>query len=260
MRRCRNVRRARHLDVDRRAASGASTSRDHRTCGSDRKDDGQGRGRAPPFRNRDRHHHVGHLDEHPATGGRATDQRTQVEDRALVDAVLAGDRDAFRTLVDREAPVVLAVCRRILSDPTDAEDAAQEAFLIAYRKIGTFRGDGPLGGWLMRIAIREARDRAVRRRPEPSLDDGIGSQLAATVRTTDDPLASAEGRERRAALLAAIADLPAHYRDAVSLRYIDELSFSEISAATGRPEATVRTHLHRGLLRLRERLSVETRA
>ena len=66
---------------------------------------------------------------------------------------------------------------------------------------------------------------------------------------------SAEGRERRASILAAIADLPAHYRDAVTLRYVNELSFAEIAAATGRPEATIRTHLHRGLRRLRERLS-----
>ncbi len=205
-----------------------------------------------------RHADAGIGDGHPSTGGHATDQRTHEEDRALADAVLGGDREAFRALVDREAPVVLAVCRRILADPTDAEDAAQDAFLIAYRKLGTFRGDGPLGGWLMRIAIREARDRALRRRPTSSLDDEAGMlELAGDGR--HDPIASLEGHERRASLLTAIADLPAHYRDAVTLRYIDELSFSEIAAATGRPEATVRTHLHRGLSRLRERLTVEAR-
>jgi len=201
---------------------------------------------------------VGISDGRSATGGPSTDQRTRDEDRALVDAVLGGDREAFRALVDREAPVVLAVCRRILADPTDAEDAAQDAFLVAYRKLGTFRGEGPLGGWLMRIAIREARDRAIARRPTASLDDEAETiEIAAG--TQDDPSSSVEGRERRAGLLAAIADLPAHYRDAVTLRYVNELSFSEIAAATGRPEATVRTHLHRGLHRLRERMTVESR-
>jgi RNA polymerase sigma-70 factor (ECF subfamily) len=201
--------------------------------------------------------HVGDFGGRPATGGRSTDQRTRDEDRDLVDAVLGGDRDAFRALVEREAPIVLAVCRRILADPTDAEDAAQDAFLTAYRKIGTFRGDGPLGGWLMRIAVREARDRALRRRPTTSLDDAVETL---DIAVGDDPLASAEGHERRDSILAAIADLPAHYRDAVTLRYVNELSFAEIAQATGRPEATIRTHLHRGLLRLRKRLDLEARS
>jgi len=148
---------------------------------------------------------------------------------------------------------VLAACRRILGDDAEAEDAAQEAFLIAYRKLGSFRGDGPLGGWLMRIAQREARDRAVRRRPATPLDPA-GEGWSGTLRTMepgDDPVAAAESGERSARLGRAIAGLPAHYRDAVRLRYLDDLSFEEIAATTGRPEPTIRTHLHRGLARLR---------
>lgn len=186
------------------------------------------------------------------------------DDRALADAVLGGDHDAFRVLVDREAAAVLAVCRRVLGDPTDAEDAAQEAFLLAYRKLGAYRGDGPLGGWLMRIAIREARDRAIRRRSTESLpmnDDGPlgGLGLAVAHTATDGPEAALEGGERAARLHAAVADLPAHYRDAVRGRYMDELSFEEIAMATGRPQPTVRTHLHRGLARLRASLGDEAR-
>jgi RNA polymerase sigma-70 factor (ECF subfamily) len=192
------------------------------------------------------------------TGGPATDQQTRDTDRTLVDAVLGGDREAFRALVERESPVVLAVCRRILDDPSDAEDAAQDAFLIAYRKLGTFRGDGPLGGWLMRIAIREARDRALARRPAASLDATPGAYGAGLI-ADDDPTRAVERRERQVAVLAAIADLPDHYRAAVTLRYVDDLTYPEIAAATGRPEATVRTHLHRGLHRLRERLDTEVR-
>ena len=192
-----------------------------------------------------------------ATGGPSTDQRTRDEDRALVDAVPGGDRDAFRALVEREAPIVLAVCRRILADPSDAEDAAQDAFLTAYGKIGTFRGDGPLGGWLMRIAMREARDGRFDGGPPPrSTIRSSRSTSSSGCRTTPSCRPS---RERRVSILAAIADLPAQYRDAVTLRYVNELSFAEIAAATGRPEATIRTHLHRGLRRLRDRLAMETR-
>lgn len=217
--------------------------------------------RHPPRKgNDDAHRHPRHRrQEAPTTDGPVRFD----DDRALADAVLGGDRDAFRILVDREAAAVLAVCRRILGDPTDAEDAAQEAFLLAYRKLGTYRAEGPLGGWLMRIAIREARDRAMRRpSTEPwHLDDEplSGSELAAARLAADGPEALAESGELASGLRAAIADLPQHYRDAVRGRYMDDLSFAEIALATGRPEPTVRTHAHRGLARLRARLGKEAR-
>ena len=69
-----------------------------------------------------------------------------VDDRALVDAVLAGDRDLFRVLVEREQVAVYRTCLRILGRPHDAEDAAQESLVMAYRSLGSYRGEGPLGG------------------------------------------------------------------------------------------------------------------
>lgn len=188
-----------------------------------------------------------------------TDTSIDVQaDRAMADAVLAGDPEAFRVLVEREAAAVIAACRRILGDPSEAEDVAQEAFVLAYRKLGTYRGDGPIGGWLMRIAIREARDRAVRRRPTVTLDDA-DERHPVSPAMWGDPVAVAEAKERAARLCSAVAALPAHYRDAVRMRYLDERSFGEIAAATGRPEPTVRTHLHRGLVHLRARLDKEER-
>lgn len=178
--------------------------------------------------------------------------------------MLGGDHAAFRVLVEREAPAVIAVCRRVLGDPTDAEDAAQEAFLLAYRKLGTYRAEGPLGGWLMRIAIREARDRAVRRpstEPLPTDDELRSRSGPATARlASEEPEALVERSELASGLRAAVAELPQHYRDAVRGRYMDDLSFAEIALATGRPEPTVRTHAHRGLARLRARLGKEARS
>ena len=85
-------------------------------------------------------------------------------DRAIVEAVLAGDRDAFRRLVERESGPVVRACHRILGDLHEAEDAAQEAFVTAYRSLASWRGDGPFGAWLTRIAIRIALRQAGRRK------------------------------------------------------------------------------------------------
>ena len=192
--------------------------------------------------------------------GRPTDGAAHDGDRALVDAVLAGDTEAFRTLVDRESSTVLAVCRRILSDPTEAEDAAQDAFLTAYRKLGSYRADGPLGGWLMRIAIREAQ-RHGRRRPatgslDPLIDESVEKPPS---ESAHDPAMILEAHERKQALREAVDDLPNHFRDALRLRFLEDRTYEEIATATGRPEATVRAHVHRGLLRLRKRLALEPR-
>lgn len=181
-------------------------------------------------------------------------------DRALVDAVLAGDSEAFRALVDRESSTVLSACRRILSDPMEAEDAAQDAFLMAYRKLGSYRADGPLGGWLIRIAIREAHRHGRRRPATASLDPLIDKAAEMTPsESAPDPAMILEANEHERALRAAVDDLPNHFRDAVRLRYLEDRSYEEIASATGRTKATVRAHVHRGLVRLRKRLAVEPR-
>src|SRR3954463_10698957 len=92
------------------------------------------------------------------------------DDRAVVDAVLAGDRQAFRVLVEREGPAVVGSCARILGDRAEAEDIAQEAFVIAYRSLSTWRGEGAFGAWLSRIAMRLAVRRVAQRRQVTWLD------------------------------------------------------------------------------------------
>jgi RNA polymerase sigma factor (sigma-70 family) len=179
-----------------------------------------------------------------------------VDDRALVDAVLDGDRDAFRLLVERESVVVYRACLRILRQPEAAEDAAQESFVTAYRSLGSYRGDGSLGGWLMRIATRTAF-RRLDSRSTVTLD------AIAEPREIDrraDPSRAVLDDERQAAVRDAVARLGEPYREVVALRYFAELSLAEIAAATGRPLATVKTHLRRGLERLRPLIGEEVAA
>jgi RNA polymerase sigma-70 factor (ECF subfamily) len=191
-------------------------------------------------------------------------QDDQRDDRIVVDAVLGGDPEAFRQLVERESASVVRACHRILGNLPDAEDAAQEAFVIAYRSLASWRGDGPFGAWLTRIAVRIAVRQAGRRKPVSWLDlgdlaDGVNgnavsvsvaaASVAAAGRT--DPSILTIRAEREADIRSAVAALPEPYREVVALRFFGELSLEEIARQVERPLGTVKTHLHRGLLRLR---------
>jgi RNA polymerase sigma-70 factor (ECF subfamily) len=175
-----------------------------------------------------------------------------VEDRALVDAVLGGDREMFRILVEREQGAVYRACLRILGRPHDAEDVAQESFVMAYRSLGTYRGEGPLGGWLLRIATRQAYRRLGQRRDTSQLD--VELPLGAP---GSDPLAMTLAGERERAVRLAVAALGEPYREVVALRFFAEMSLDEIAASTRRPVNTVKTHLRRGLERLRPLIGAE---
>jgi RNA polymerase sigma-70 factor (ECF subfamily) len=170
-------------------------------------------------------------------------------DRAVVDRVLSGDREAFREIVDREGPALVRACHRVLGDLHEAEDAAQEAFVMAYRSLGQWRQEGALGAWLARIAVRIALRRAQRRPVVTWLDPA--NPGSADVAGALDPASVAVRMERAAEVREALARLDEPYREVVALRFFGDLSLSEIAEQTGRPLGTVKTHLHRGLSRLK---------
>ena len=196
--------------------------------------------------------------------------------RHAVEAVLAGDRDAFAILVERDLPAVVRVCYRVLGNPDDAQEAAQETFLAAYRSLPDWRGDGPFAAWISRIAFRVSLRRARRTRPVDWIDvaaldapdevlDGGGRRVARhfagaaiDAAPSTDPGQIALTRERDTAVREALCWLEEPYRETVALRYFADLTVPQIAEACDRPQGTVKTHLHRGLLRLRDRLDEVT--
>lgn len=200
---------------------------------------------------------------------RPGDDRVALDERAVVAAVLAGDRDAFRRLVERDGPAVVRACHRILGDLGEAEDAAQEAFVTAYRSLATWRADGPFAAWLTRIAVRIALRTASRRRTvpwtapvgsagrdadAPSAADRAMERTSVAAGAWTDPAQLSVRAERATEIRAAVTALPEPYREVVALRFFADASLDDIARHTDRPLGTVKTHLHRGLARLRQQL------
>jgi RNA polymerase sigma-70 factor, ECF subfamily len=156
----------------------------------------------------------------------------------------AGDRDAFRLIVERYQTMVYSVAYNVLGDRLDAEDAAQDAFLRCYRSLPQYRSEASFSTWLFRLALTTAVDsrRRERRRPEPAEAPDVASPQAA------GPNVDA------ATLVAALGDLPEDYRTPTVLRDVYGLPYQEIAELTGRPLGTVKVMVHRGRAALRLRL------
>jgi RNA polymerase sigma-70 factor, ECF subfamily len=178
----------------------------------------------------------------------------QVDDRTLVDTIIAGDREAYRLLVERESTTVFRCCYRVLGHVEDAEDVAQESFVTAYRSLASWRGDGSVRAWLAQIATRQALRAAARRSRPTSLDGNVadGDRIERIeLAETPDPSAAMTAADTAAQVREAVTNLPEPYRETIALRYFGELSIDEIAQTLDRPVGTVKVHVHRGLERLR---------
>ena len=189
-----------------------------------------------------------------------------MDDAALLRA-LAGDLDgAFESLVVAQQHRLFTIALRVLGNPIDAEDVAQEAFVRAYRALGDWDaariGELRLSAWLATIVVNLARNRgrggaAAIRRVSLTLLDELDHPSAAATDTPHDELAR---RESTAAWAARLLSLPERYRLPIVLRHVDGLPYHDIAVVLGRPEGTVKAQVHRGLALLRAVLEAEERA
>ncbi len=178
----------------------------------------------------------------------------------LVRRAVRGDQGAFERLVRHHERRVFGLAWRLLGNPSDAEDAGQEAFLRLYRALGSIDPDRPLAPYLDRITVNVCRDlgRARSRRRETPLEPEPDGPVATVLDPADprpDPAADTGLAELRRLAAAALGTLPFKQRAALVLRELHGLSTREVAAALGSSETSVRSHVCRARLALRERLA-----
>jgi RNA polymerase sigma-70 factor (ECF subfamily) len=167
-------------------------------------------------------------------------------DQVLVERVQKGDKAAFELLVSKYQRKIIRLISRLVRDPAEVEDVAQEAFIKAYRAIPQFRGESAFYTWLYRIAVNSAKNYLAsqgRRAPTSTeadaeeaetFDDG---ELLRDINTPESVLMS---KQIAQTVNAAMASLPEELRTAISLREIEGLSYEEIAEIMDCPIGTVR--------------------
>lgn len=184
---------------------------------------------------------------------------TDPMDRDLVARCLADDPAALTALVERYQRDIFGVCLRLTRDSDAALEVANTVFYKAYLNLRSFDASRSLRPWLLRIATNEALNalRGQRRDREHTVQGEQGAQLAELLPSREDPAATVLAAERRAAVRAAVATLPEHYRLLITLRFFHDLSYAEIAEQVGLPVNTVGVQLMRARNLLRRALEAQ---
>jgi RNA polymerase sigma-70 factor, ECF subfamily len=182
-------------------------------------------------------------------------------DEELVRRFRAGDTAQFEVLVKRYTPKIYGLAMRMMRNPSDAADAMQEAFLLVYSKLDSFRGESAFGSWLYKVALNAIYMKLRRRKQaaEDNIDEYLPKfdkqgMMHGMVRRFDDPENDAIRRQSIQTVQNSIGKLPPEYRIVLVARDIDELSGEETAEALGLTLAAVKSRLHRARLFLRQHL------
>jgi RNA polymerase sigma-70 factor (ECF subfamily) len=184
----------------------------------------------------------------------------RLSEAEVVGLARAGDREAFRAIMQRCNQRLFRVARAVVRDDVEAEDVLQEAYARAFAAFEGFRGEAGVATWLTRIVLNEAHGRIRKRRATVDLDAIEDAQAGADIIDfpgrpgVDDPEADAARAQIRRVLEQAVDDLPEPFRLVFILREVEELSVEETASHLGLNPETVKTRLHRARRRLREAL------
>lgn len=168
----------------------------------------------------------------------------------------AGNRDAFRTLVERHSRAVFRVAYRVTANEQDAEDVVQETFLKAYAELSRFEARSGFGTWLHRIAANCAVD-LLRKRPRNTVshDHEDAAPLVERLASSDaGPERLAQGKELRARLEQAMTDLTPLERAAFTLRHLEQQPIEAIAETLGQNAAATRHSIFRAVAKMRRAL------
>jgi RNA polymerase sigma-70 factor, ECF subfamily len=189
-------------------------------------------------------------------------EKVQVADEAqIIASIVRGEIHLFHDLIRPYERSVYAMVLSMLQNEADAEDAAQEAFLKAYRNLAKFRAESKFSTWLISIALNEARSKLRQKKSVKieSLDAGSeedGHVSPAILRDWREvPSEALERKEVRRMIQLAVADLPGIYRETFLLRDVEELSVNESAEALGISVASVKVRLHRARMMLQKTLA-----
>lgn len=171
-------------------------------------------------------------------------------DELLVERVQKGDRRAFDLLINKYQHRIISLVTRYVSDPSEAMDVAQEAFIKAYRAIDRFRGDSAFYTWLYRIAINTAKNWLVakkRRPPATDIDAADAEQYDVESRLKEQGTPENEllREEIKRTVFDTISELPDDLRTAIMLREIEGMSYEDIAVTMDCPIGTVRSRIFR---------------
>lgn len=187
---------------------------------------------------------------------------TNAREAGLIARIKAGDRPLFYELIQPYQRTVYAAAYSVLGNPTDAEDAAQEAFLKALTHIGQFRSEAKFSTWLVQITLNEARLRIRKDRKGlySSIDEGNqdedGDYFPIDYADWREiPSETLQRKELKDALQKALDGLKPIYREVVILRDVEHLSITETAEALGITESSVKTRLLRARLMMRDALA-----
>ena len=176
-----------------------------------------------------------------------------LDERALVEACLAGRREAFDLIVERHRRAIYQLCYRFVGNHEDASDLAQDVFVRAYRALRKFRGQSSLATWLYRIGVNVCLNRVT----APTLpSEPIGDRQFVDTRTASgqDRLLRAERQDR---VRAAIAQLPRKQRATLILRMYHDMTHQEIATALGSSVGAVKANFFHALGNLKKLLGNE---
>jgi RNA polymerase sigma-70 factor, ECF subfamily len=175
-------------------------------------------------------------------------------DQDLVRRAAGGDQHAFAQLVQRHQDRVYRLCLRIMGNPDDAHDAAQDTFLSLFRKLDQFRGDAAFTTWLHRVGVNACYDSLRKKKRAPLLravdDDGAPQEQGpSTVDHADEVAGSLDvGR--------ALALIPEDYRVVLVLADVQDLAYDQIALVLDVPVGTVKSRVHRGRLALAKAMGI----